>query len=371
MRDDQALVLENYDIKNGKLVRRKGYTSYNNAALNRYPIQALIPYVAPQTDKNLLVLMAGDYFPFNAADTNISVMRVCDEASATCSTLVVRHPGFFGDRRNQNSPYNVNYTVVNNRLVLAVANSEMRIWDGTKMYPARPRAPGQAYAIPLDGDGTMNGIFRYRAVTRTSAGNYSDLSVPTWPVRVKDGNIFVGDLGPFSSALQDSAAIYRSKDGGTYQKLLAFDDITGGNGVTVSGLHGFLVDTTKETDPADTLPYPWGYHTNCIFGACSDIDSALTFGEMRVALGHTVVGAAGYGVTRGLQGLTDSTCVALAYSLVYVDSAGRQSYASPPVCLSYSEATLRAITLNHFTDSLYNALPTITPTTPYFSASIK
>jgi len=355
MQDNQSLVLENYDIINGKLRRRPGLTTYHNTGLLRYPIQALLPYVAPQIDKDLLVLMGGNYFPFNSADSNISAVRICNEALSICTTLVVRHPGFYGDRRNQNTPYNVNSAVINNRLIFAVANSEMRIWDGNKMSPARPRSAGQPYAIPLDGSGKMNGIFQYRILPQNNSvpPKYGDLSPPSWPVRVKDGNVFVGDMGPFiSGALQDSAWIYRSKNGGPYQKLKQFDDAFGGNGVIIVGLDGYYIDTTKETLAADSLPFPWGYHTNCIFGTCGP-DSVLAFGEMR-ALQKSGTAAAGYGVTRGLKGLTDSTCVCFVYSVVFRDSSGRQSYASPPTCLCYSAAILRGAGGNGIKDSLLN-----------------
>lgn len=335
MQDDQALVLENYDIINGKLKRRPGYTLYKSDVATPLPIFGLFPYQA-QTDKDFLTLRTmTSFYADDTADKYIGLLTQCSERQGVCTTLVAH--GFLTDRRNQNVPYNINVQTINNRLVLAVAKSEMQLYDGVKAFPARPRMTGQPKAVPLDGGWHMNGIFSYRFLfVRNNGANdrYSNLGPPSWPVEVKDGKIMVLDLGPvITESLQDSIKVYRKKNDESYQYLttITLPDV-------VDAYYTYL-DTFKTTSAADTLPYPWGYRTNCIEGGCVG-DSVPSPSGMLISSDFSAT--AFYGVSYKLKGLTDTTCLSFAYSVVFRDSSGRESYASAPACESYSEATIRA-----------------------------
>jgi hypothetical protein len=335
MQDDQQLVLENYDIVNGKLKRRAGYTIYKTDTSAAMQVYGLFPYQA-LTDKDFLILRnIKTFYPDDTADKFVGVLTRCNEADGKCTTLVAH--GFLTDRRNQNVPYSMNFNTINNRLVLAVAKSEMQLYDGNKAFPARPRMAGQPKVLPLDGTGKINGVVSYRFLfvdSSAGAAKYSNLSPPSWAVEVKDGKLFILDLGPVvSTTLQDSLVIYRSLNGGTYQRLTAI------HLPDVVPYYQTFVDSAATTNPGDTTPYKWGYSTNCVEAACVE---GLIPAPGAILVNGNNAAASNNGPTFQMKGLTDTTCLSFAYSVVFRDSSGRESYASPPDCATYTAALIRA-----------------------------
>jgi len=318
MRDNMAVVLENYDIDPfGNFKRRAALTPYAINTGIKY-VYAIIPRISSD-GKRLWILARRD-----AASK--SELIGCDNAALTCDSTWVT--GLYQPSTDWIVPYN--YDVVNyqDQLFVASTNSEMMVYRDSIFYPARPRAPGQAnVTVRNSGTGNLKGTFRYKYLyvdtSVTFAGGASNLSAPTWPVTVNYGNVRIWDIWDGG---KDSIRIYREKNfSGNYEYLVTLD----------SGDADYL-DATNATNPADTFTYRWGPRYHCSAGnnandascptTCAGESKVPAPGAMNVATGS------GHGTGHGAPDALASgyKCWFMAYSTVFIDSAGRHSYMSTP-----------------------------------------
>ena len=324
MRDNMAVVLENYDIDPfGNLKRRHALTPYAiNTGIDH--VYAIIPRISPN-GKQLWILAKRDAAIF-------SELIGCDNAALDCDSTWIT--GLYQPSSDWVVPYNYDVVDYLGQLYVASTNSELMVYRDSIFYPARPRAPGQAnVSIKNTGTGQVKGTFRYKYnfhdSTGGGAGGPSNLSPPTWPVTVNYGNVRIWDMLPGGPDNVDAINIYREKDfSGNYEHLVTLD----------SGTTSYL-DNTAATTPADTFDYPWGDehhcsasddHTNinCGSDGCGAAEHKVSPpGAMAVTIGS------GHGTGHGAPDVLheDSTkCWLMAYSIVFVDSAGRHSYMSTP-----------------------------------------
>ena len=320
MRDNMAVVLRNYDIDPfGNLKRRAALTPYAiNTGINY--VYAIIPRISPD-GKRLWILARRD-----AAVK--SELIGCDNAALTCDSTWVT--GLYQPSTDWIVPYNYDVVDYADQVYVASTNSEMMVYRDSIFYPARPRAPGQASVyVRNSGTGHVKGTVRYKYCFVDSAsggaGGTSNLSPPTWPVTVNYGNVHIRNI---LDAAPDSTRIYREKDfSGNYEYLITLD----------SGATSYL-DTATTTSPADTFIHPWGseHHCsgsnnannpNCATDACYGAEhKVLPPGAMTVTIGS------GHGTGHGAPNALASgyKCWFMAYSIVFIDSAGRHSYMSTP-----------------------------------------
>ena len=322
MRDNMALVLENYDIDPfGNLKRRLALTPYAiNTGIDY--IYAIIPRISPN-GKQLWILARRD-----AALK--SELIGCDNAALTCDSTWVT--GLYQPSTDWIVPYNYDVVEYQDQLYVASTNSELMVYRDSVFYPARPRAPSQAnVTVRNSGTGNLKGTFRYKYLyidtTVGFAGGASNLSAPTWPVTVNYGNVRIWDIWDGG---KDSIKIYREKNfSGNYEHLVTLD----------SAVASYL-DNIAATSPADTFAYRWGPNRHCCGASAAadapqdptpEIGFSLAPGAMSVSIagGNDTVG---HGKPND-QADDSFKRFFMAWSVVFVDTAGRHSYMSTPTCI--------------------------------------
>lgn len=336
MRDNMAAVLENYDIDPfGNLRRRHGLTSYITSKDSIGYTYAIIPRVTTE-GKELFILARSNVASW-AGTYSRKITEVFECGVTACDTTLVK--GLYYPSTDWNVPYN--YDVVNHadQLLLASTNSELTVYDGDNFYPARPRAPGQANVSVWNGDGNIKGTVRYKyCYIDTTLNDTSNLSPPTWAITANYGRVLIWDIWePIDTTEQDLIAIYREKNfSGHYEHLVTFPqkDST------------YYWDNTAETTPADTFKYPWGPMWHCSASndvanntcttGCADELFGAKYPDLDCPASVTVgLTGGGYGIGHGapdnLAG-GKNKCWFIAWSVVFVDTAGRHSYMSAPNC---------------------------------------
>ncbi len=214
---------------------------------------------------------------------------------------------------------------------IASAGSELQVYDGTRMFPARPLGPAQPSAVALDNDifytTTLTGTYSYK-YNFIDGPSVSNLSAPSFPVQVTDGAIYVsGIIGP-DSTIYNGTSVYRSKDGGPYFL----------HALATGTLFSF-VDTVPVA-PLDSVTYPYGNRPRCVSGESWNSTEVLvpTPGAIIVdSVSYVPDPDSGYGINCCFGYPLQDTILAsrVMYSVVYLDTLGRRSYMSPPTCAEW------------------------------------
>ena len=308
MQDNMAKVLENYDIDPfGNLKRRPGLRSYGGSSLAR--IYGIFPYLRPD-EREVYLLM-------NQSSDSTRLVS-CDFATGLCTTTVLRNYYYPKDWK---VPYNIDYFMRGDNLYFSQTGAELTVYDGEKFWPIRPRAAGQAKVLPLNGFYHVNGIFRYKYCYVYNSTDTSNFSVPTWPVYVNYGRVYISDLWAPVDTTADSIMIYREQDfSGIYEHLITLD----------TSARTYL-DTFTVAASGDTLDYRWGNNYHCSGG--SGTSYATPPGAMIVTKDDIVSGdPILHDITSCIWDIPPYDWACLAYAVVFVDSSGRHSYMSPPAC---------------------------------------
>lgn len=328
MQDNQAYVLENFDInKWGELTPRPGLKLVSGDTV-KYDIQALIPLFGVQNRKKLLEVRTQKNSQGNdTASQWIDVLTICDQGTGVCTTIT--YNGLYDLSRTPASYYNVDYSTLSSNVILSQTQSELLIFNDSASYayPARPLGPGQPKAIAMDGGGSVSGSFSYKYLylNKDVPIDTSNLSAPSWEVTVRNGKVLITNLWADAEGTADTIWLYRSSNGGPYQRVARFP---------VS--QTFFVDTIATTNAGDTLAYPWGPRRRCESdGAtpCSGFQEKLAPGSVYVTSVDTCTTAYfGVGDRDTSSVMVQSGCTYLQWAVVFEDINGHKSYMSPAAC---------------------------------------
>lgn len=327
--EGQAIELRDFSFTTqGALSPRWGYSylAYSTDSLPLNDIWGLFPYNI-RGHKRLLALRETDYPAGTGASRPTTWLSIV--ASGVSDTVKSRY--FYNPNRFKGIPITGGFSShYLENLLIGGANSELKIYDGTKVFDARPRGPGQLEAIPIDSGGNVNGTFIYKYTYYDElTSQHSNMSLPSFPVTVVSGKVILRDFAPPLVGTDTSYRmfIYRNCVSDTNQwKLLVqidYDDTV-------------YVDNTSYTAPSsNAFDYPWGPWSTCYSKGSNcnpEIDSSFAPvylwppGAPRCSLlAHTNLGVADLDATI-------IKCQSLEYSIVYIDSSGRHSYPSPTFC---------------------------------------
>lgn len=314
MRDNQLSIFVNYDLdKNGDLVRRNGRTLHYIDPHSGHPMIALFPFYRGNS-KSLLTIRKLDAYYGDDRDS-LYVLTICDDAEETCTTVV--YSSYMPFDRFVPARFNVTRTTMNQGLVIAATQSEAIVFDSLRAIPFRPLTEQQPKAVPMSGDGNVDGTFRYKYSFR---GTFlSNMSAPSWPVNVVFGKIVVFNIGPvLDSITNPKAYLYREKNGDQHWELLDSVVLWETKPVT-------YLDVLAETVDADTTINRWGDNArNRPAGL-----RPLAPGELIVSLDTTVV--SGYGMGPEDTCKNFQTCTSfVAYAMLYIDTLNSVSLMTPP-----------------------------------------
>ena len=356
MADNMGLVWENYDLyEHGGIKRRPGRSSlYADTLMGGSHTQAIIPYYGVSEKELLLIrLMAGNY-PDTAVDSSMGYITLCDTSTSTCTTIVAED--FYMVYQNKSFFWNMMTSDVNNNLLIASSKSELFVYDGNKIFPARPLGPGQLKVLPIDGGGNLTGRFLYKySYKDTTADKTSLLSSPSWEVEVDNGKVFISNLfPPTDTTVQDVYMIYRAEwqsTTGEFGKYALADSLPCFQGDSL-----FTVDNLASlTDTVDTCS--WALDCECGFDTTTSwpndnfqTPSVYAPAACSVNILKSTTFTDNIFTSSPIDNIYRPT---LSYLLIYEDSAGRFSYGSAVSCVQYAD------TVRSTDDSLYVRLSNI------------
>jgi hypothetical protein len=323
MQPNQALVFENFIVDDfGDIERRPGMPLFYPDAFTGGEYGGLFAYHSGLQSKMFSIRSLGLNYYGDDRDSLWS-LTICNDAQSVCTALV--YDGLFPGRYNPRIPYNISANHVYENLLVASSNSELLMYnfDSGWVYPVRPVGPGQINAVPIIGNGPLDGTYTYKCLAWDNVNDSaSNLSAPSWPVKVYMGKMVLYNIGPvWDDNVATKIYLYRRKDDGKYLLLdsLAADD-TGP--IT-------YVDSIATLAAADTTDYPWG------FGAPIKENTMVPPGAIDVVSIDTCTTVL-YGV--GYWGFMNENCGSqcsdtqfVGYSIVFKDINGTISYMAPPV----------------------------------------
>lgn len=254
-------------------------------------------------------------------------------------------------------------------LYIANRNMPLNIYDGNKIYPARPLGPGQPFAVPI-GTGSMSGTYKYKYLyvflLDTGGGNFpywkTNFSSPSFPVYPNNENVYIeGLLGPLDT-VKFAVLLYRTKtDGDTYYVV---DTIRGGV--------QYYTDTLTDAQLGDTANFTWGggnhnagiglsqdrtLSSNPIYLLGTDIleDSTKVDSLFPPGAPFGFLNRGPATVGGNVLRIPNHYMDYIAYQVVFVDSNGFNSYPSPPCFVKDTVYSLSSgITDSLISVSLYN-----------------
>lgn len=327
MNKNMALVFKDFDLfEFGGIKRRAGMSVYYVDAYDGYPIEQIFPYKGPYGSNNLLTTrILSDYFTDDTAINNINIVTMCvDSGTPNCTTLI--YDGFYYRSRDYNYPFNLSATSSNKKLIIASTKSEPIIFNGDIAWPMRPYGPGQLRAVALDGGGNVDGSFRYKyCYLDKDAPDSSNFSSPSKEIDVTNGKVFLWNLKLSNDAGIDSILIYREENGdGHYEYIDKIAHTAGAQ----------YMDTTTETNDADTTKYIWGPKPRLNYFN----DVTIAFGPpggLTISVDYAAT-TADYGIAidTGLWLITD-TLQTLGYTTAFIDSTGYVSLRAPITAINH------------------------------------
>lgn len=115
--------------------------------------------------------------------------------------------------------YEIESALWNNNLIIARRNTEMVVYDGSKMFPATPLGPGQIVTHAGENIHTLTGNYQYAynySRTQSDLVNHTGLSLESLSLEVREGRVWM--RGFVTTAFPDSfpyIKIYRSNPDST------------------------------------------------------------------------------------------------------------------------------------------------------------
>ncbi len=321
LKNNMSLILENYDIDGG-LRRRRGMSVHYPDAGSGYEVDGLVVYYGPNGKQMFLRRRPASY-PIDSAA--VARLQLCDDVAATCTNTV--GPSVYQSFRSRYQPFNYDYTTFNDRLLLAATKSEMVLWDGDSLMLARPRAPGQPLAVAIDSNGNVHGRWTYSVMADHENGkdDTSLFSTPSWEVSVTNGKVFLS-LPPRANAHVSSHTILRSRHDWDYYKTVFK--------YTPSANYGYYVDNIADGSLVTLgTQFSWGVRIGgqLHYDANDSLNSNMPFDSLAppggIALDTLPVGTADSSIITG-AGATTHQRTFFLYSIVFIDSAGRESLPS-------------------------------------------
>lgn len=384
MKPNQALILNDFDVDPwGNLVRRRGFRPHYGDSMSSLPGQAIIPYYGFEIDKALLaVRMDSARYANDEVGQNLAGLFLCDDDGDSCGQFVTS--GFYLNRRHESYPYNMTSRIINDNVIIAGTGTELTVFDGNKAFPARPYIKGQPRVYSLDGIGDITGVVRYRYIYTNA--HCPAASTPSYAIKVTNGKVWVEGMIPAQTG--DSLYVYRQfnlKDGWfrvaelygdscfldsvTYDSARQDDSLREGRGsewekwpadVTV-GMNDVNYDsaapggiTVVIDSSTETLNY-------CVNDS-SQWDTCAQDEGLQIFYPHASDTATGH--------ITDGGKFYYAWAVVFVDSAGRCSYMTPPTIKRIANVNT-AYRTNFYTRQYYATITGIPSTAGWIdSASI-
>jgi hypothetical protein len=332
--EGQAIELRDFSFTTqGALSPRWGYSylwnsldSFGGIPYVNNDIWALFPYNI-RGHKRLLALRENA----RPAGTGMSrpTQKVTVIGSGVSDTVKSRY--FYNSHRFKGLPISPGYSShYLDNLLIGSANSELKIYDGTKVFDARPRGPGQLHAMPIDSGGNVTGTFIYKyAYYDKLTSKKSNLSLPSFPISVIDGKVILRGFAAPLPGTDTIDHIYIYKD--NVNDTNSWDFFT-----TILYDDTICIDNYAYNAPSSNpFDYPWGPWSTCYskLANCAQ-NPGSTFaapylwppGAPRCSiLAHTNFGVADLDTTQ-------IKCQSLEYSIVFIDSCRRHSYPSPTFC---------------------------------------
>lgn len=318
MRDNEALSMINFDVFPDGLHRRKGMSLHFVDGLTGHGVEALESHYSP-TNKWMLTLRNDpDRIESDTGAVNTFFWSVCNPQTEECTTLT--YAPVRSQRRYYGNSFKTEGVTINDKRVIATTGSEMIIFNGSKTFPARPRAAAQADVIALDGGGALSGTYTYTyAFEDTTVHDTSNLSPPSWPVTIKRGKALLQGLATPTMADQQNKIIFRRTcDTCTYYAVTSIHPDS------TWFLDTFSVTTSNKPRKAFGTKLPGREHGVPPPGAIT----------------ITAAAGAGGGSTIGYDGEINPARVGvnaycpcqerIGYSVVFLDEEGRHSYFSSP-----------------------------------------
>lgn len=321
MQDNQLVMLDNFDVTDvGYLTRRHGLELHYTDPSSGDPLMALFAYYKYDSKQLIVIRRHGDYFSNDTADSNFLTLTRCDETTSTCTTTVIG--GWYDPTRFTNIPYNRNNAIVNQNLILSALNSELVSYDGDSLFFARPYGPGQIKAYTINGGGNVTGPVVYKCLFfDTTLSEYSSLSNPSWTQYPISGKVVLRLPAPIDTTRQDLIRILRKAPLDSLWGVLADVNIHQGDSL-------IYIDNLLST--SGTMSYIWGYSNSRgtdFLGGPGAPTRTIDFGYAGGPL--TKIDSLYYGTPGIFQDSLER--VWIDYRIIFVDSAGRQSYASPSI----------------------------------------
>lgn len=312
VKNNQAIVLSNFDLRDGGLKRRKGMSAHYNDAQSNTPVNAAFPYYGSY-DKDMLLRRSGNaYYPDSFM---VDVVSLCNDALEVCTTQIYQI--FYRREHDLTMPFNTDYSTWARRLLMASTKSELMLWDGDSIFPARPIAPGQPKVVAIDGGRELNGIYNYKYWAVDSSGiDTSFFSPPSWDVHVNHGRVAV-IIPPRVTLSQEYWEVFRKAESET-------DYYYVGGGIT-SASEMYFIDSISDGDRGAAAQFTFGSVNDCNHGS-TRCDMLRAPGGMLIDTSET----GGQFPFDNNESDSISSPVWVLYAITYVDSIGRESYMSTP-----------------------------------------
>jgi hypothetical protein len=343
MQDNQLVMMENYDVDPlGNLRRRPGLAIHHTDAWSGSNVEYIFPY--PRRNKALLLTREHpSRYGDDSLDASINVITLCDESLGDCTTFTWQ--GLYRWRHEPTVANSKNFGILNNKLFLSQSNSELVLFEGSVVFPARVLAPGQLRVAKTHQGGPLTGNFRYcYFYVDYDTDDTSHPSAFSWFVDVEDGVVLLYDIEAPADARADSIVICRQPV--AYQRVtrpcwFPLDRI--------AASQTYFVDTFVTTDDSIFADDDQCYMAEPTYAdppndPCFDTSSLRPPGGMSIQI-DTLVGDSG--IACGALG-----CRYAHYSVMFIDSGGRWSKLSAPTTAEISDSN----------DVNYRALLTNIPT---------
>lgn len=344
MQDNQALVLENYDVTPlGSLTRRKGLARF-------YADTGYIPSFGLASifwlnDKHLFGVRSDyDVTGDVAGKQKVGAATKSTDGSATMADHIFYPLTALNDSSTE--PESYQYAALNEEVLFASAHNELMRYRDGQFSPIVPVAPGQPLVAAIDGSGHLTGTYYYKtAFVDTATNDTSLFSAPSTAVTVYHGSV----------AVRFNVGAYF----GTADRILLLRRAT-----TLYGDWGIVANVLKtQVDIIDTTTtptilssgYAWGTSTEGRFGVMPRKPKVPTPGGLQTTVNYSTVSTASI--------LDSNECdtvgqIWLSYRTVFIDAQGRESYASGPTVILVDSAIPGDST---FTVTLNNIpVPTVT-----------
>lgn len=195
MRDNMAVVLENYDIDPfGNLKRRHGLVSEVRNNKIGY-VYAVLPYVTAD-NRYFMVLASNAAENWDLNNLTTEILKY-DPATNTCSTMLDR--GYYYPSADWTVPYNFAHFTYRDTLYFASTNGEMVYWAGDSLVFLRSidhTDSTKIRTLAINAVGSLKGSHQYviKQLHDLGAGSCSTLTTVSWSVIPHYGTVLLWNL---------------------------------------------------------------------------------------------------------------------------------------------------------------------------------